>query len=151
MKNEITKIKVGKSNAYQIGRMIEDVCDKYNLHNYFGLISTAVAQATEMAFYKLKDEDKLEFSFAQCIGGMSFALLSESNVFADLDFNQDIAQSNDHETPESLIKVLTNEVYVLEEGKGLEMVFYVNGIEMNQLQNRQSKFKNYFLKTLIQN
>jgi hypothetical protein len=149
MKNEITKIKVTKSNAFQIGRMVEDICDKYNLHNYFGVISTAVVQAAEMAFYRVDEDDKLEFSFTQCIGGMSFLLLSEGDIFANLDFSQDITHNEGVQSAETIIKALTDEVYVQDGGKGLELVFYVNGIEPNQLQNRQSKVKDYLLKTLI--
>ena len=149
MKNEITKIKVSKSNAYQIGRMLENVCDKYNLHNYFGLISTSIIQAAEIAFERLQSEDKLEFSFAQCVGGMSFMLSSEAKIFADLDLSEDIVQDGEPQTPEAIIKSLTNEAYILEEGSALEMIFYVNGIEPHQLRVRQDRVKEYFLQLLV--
>ncbi|MDR1846695.1 MAG: hypothetical protein LBR17_01075 [Bacteroidales bacterium] len=145
MKNDITAIKVSKSNIYQIERMIEDICDKYNLHNYFGLISTSVANAVFIALRSITEEEQLTFSFTQCIGGMSFALQGESKIFANFNSN------DNNQSLETIIKMLSNEVYVFEEGKGLEMIFYVNGIEPVQLLNRQKRFKSYFCKTLVNN
>ncbi|MDR1724870.1 MAG: hypothetical protein LBR28_00545 [Bacteroidales bacterium] len=147
MKSELNKIRVDKSNAYKIGRMIEDICDKYNLHNYFGLISTTVAYAGNIVLSALNDDERIIFTFNQCIGGVSFSLKSERNIFENLDFNIDYTS----QSPELIIKMLTNEVYIQQEGKELEMVFYVNGIEPAQLLTRQDKLKTYFKKNLVKN
>ncbi|MDR1005473.1 MAG: hypothetical protein LBL74_01220 [Bacteroidales bacterium] len=136
MKDIINKIKVTKANVYLIQRMIEDVCDKYNLGNYFGIISTAVSQAVDLAILTQEDEDRLEFSFDQCVGGMSFCLRSRTDVFSDLNAEGFLSD---------IIKSLADEVSISEEGKMIEMIFYVTGIEHSVLQNRQSKFKEYFI------
>jgi len=148
MKNDITEIYIDKFNTYKIGRMIEEICDKYNLHNYFGLISVAVAQACEIAFARIEKNKKITFSYSQCVGGVCFALQSKSQIFKDLNFNSDIDCNSTNQAPETIIKMLTNELYVNEDGRELEMIFYVNGIEPDKLLDRQNKLKTYFNKPL---
>jgi hypothetical protein len=148
----MNKIKVDFANQYRISKMVEDICDKYNLHNYFGLISTSVEKALDLVNEQLAGDNstKIEFSFEQCIGGVCFVVSSEHNIFQDLNFKHELsACEGSSYSSEVLIQMLTNELCVIDEGKGLEMIFYVNGIEPEQLINRQQQIKAYLQKSKI--
>lgn len=135
MKQNYDTVKLNSDKAQRIKAqaLIEEICDRFNLHNYFGIFSVVVDEAMDIIYNnpELKSDFTSDFTFEQCVNGVCFTFKSDQQLFT---------------TVSELMEMLTNEYNILDEGRTLELIFYVNGIDAQELKTRQDSFKVFFKK-----
>jgi hypothetical protein len=127
-----------------IEEFTERICDRNHIYNYFGSISMVL----DAAFSILKKD--ITLSFEQCVGGVLFSMTGKEDISKVLNLNQDSSFLNENQL---LIKMLTDEINIINNGKTLEMIFYVNGIEPELFAQRRERVNEYFSRSIsgIQN
>ncbi len=138
----VKRIRVERSD--DLTSLLENICQENNINNYFGTISVAVSQVLEfvnsVSDEKIKD---LEFSFEQCVGGISISIRCQGKMFEHFDPSD--KQATDFKDVNCyIINNLADRVAVTEQGNGLELDFLINGIEPEMLSSRREKVKQYF-------
>lgn len=115
MKREV--LEIYNNETLKIEQFVECLCRENHIHNYFGSISVALSSAVDLT------EGKVNIIFQKDKKGVCFTVESEGKYFAPL--------SEDTQTENNslfLIKNLSDEISVTQEGKVLTMSFYVSGI-----------------------
>lgn len=141
MKREV--LEIYNNETFKIEQFVECLCRENHIHNYLGSISVALLSAVDLT------EGKLNIIFQKDKKGVCFIIESESKYFALL--SEDI-QTEDNSL--FLIKSLSDEISVTQEGKVLTMSFYVSGIspelavKRKELINSYSSYKRKKLQTL---
>ena len=132
---DIVKLNANQSQRIKAQALVEEICDRFNLHNYFGILSVVVDEALDIIYTnpQLDSNFNSDFSFEQCVNGVCFVFKTNQQVFTSV----------------TLIQMLTNEYNILDDGKTLELIFYVSGIDEQELKNRQEKFKVLFTQKSI--
>lgn len=130
---DTVKLNSDKSQRIKAQALIEEICDRFNLHNYFGIFSVVVDEALDIIYNnpELKADFTSDFTFEQCVNGVCFTFKTDQQIFT---------------TVSELMEMLTNEYNILDDGKTLELIFYVNGIDAQELKTRQDSFKLFFKK-----
>lgn len=130
---DTVKLSADKGQRIKAQALIEEICDRFNLHNYFGIFSVVVDEAMDIIYNnpELNPNFTSDFTFEQCVNGVCFTFKTDQQLFT---------------TVSELMEMLTNEYNILDEGKTLELIFYVNGIDASELKSRQESFKLFFKK-----
>ncbi len=130
---DTVKLSADKGQRIKAQALIEEICDRFNLHNYFGIFSVVVDEAMDIIYNnpELNPSFTSDFTFEQCVNGVCFTFKTDQQLFT---------------TVSELMEMLTNEYNILDEGKTLELIFYVNGIDASELKSRQESFKLFFKK-----
>ncbi|MDR0971232.1 MAG: hypothetical protein LBM25_02480 [Bacteroidales bacterium] len=141
MKENYDKVNFKSNNPkerIEAEQLIEEVCDRLNLHNYFGIFSVVIEEVLNL-IYSEENSKRDNFSttliFEQCVNGVCFSFHSNETLFNEVPL---------------LVSMLTNQYNIIEEGKCLELIFYVNGIDVAELKVRQDNFKLFFHKEEIE-
>lgn len=133
MKQNYDTVKLNADNNQRIRAqaLVEEICDRFNLHNYFGILTIVVDEAMDLIYNnrELSPEFMTDFIFEQCVNGVCFSFKSNEEIFTEVS---------------ELMEMLTNEYHILDSGKTLELIFYVNGIDKEDLKTRQKHFKVFF-------
>lgn len=130
---DIIKINADTKNSFKVINLIEEICDRYNLHNYFGIFSISADEVVNQIINNksIDMEDFLcDFLFEQCVGGVVFSFKSNQEIFYK---------------PSEISELLSNKIMISEDNKSLEMIFFVNGIDESELKTRQNLTRNYIL------
>ncbi len=133
--------KLRLNQTSDITSLIERICQDNNINNYFASISVSISYIIDMMKHEFRNEESfvMDFHFEQCVGGVAFGLLCQKPVFEEKRFGMDL-----HNRPEDcVVSSLTDKIIILSQGKGVELQFYVNGIESELLSNRQKGLKSY--------
>ncbi|MBR5253916.1 MAG: hypothetical protein IKV46_02615 [Bacteroidales bacterium] len=105
-----------------------------------------------ISFYKNDIENKyVLFCFEQCVGGVSFSIESNDEIFSGIVFDKNQELDLDTDIEVFLVSKLSDQVLVSEEGKRIEVLFFVNGIEPELLVHRQEKIKEFNSNRMHQN
>ena len=137
MKKDTLEIK--NNDALRVEEFIEGICADNHLHNYMGSISVAISTALSLS------QGNITLCFEKCIGGVCFTIETEKeNSFSSL-MNQEANQDNEFSF---LINALTDEIEVKDEGKTLDLIFYVNGIDEELAMRRKELLHEYSLNIL---
>lgn len=137
MKKDIIEIK--DKDALRVEEFIEGICADNHLHNYLGSISVAVSTALSVV------EGNITLCFEKCIGGVCFTINTETeNSFSSL-INENAEQDNELSF---LVNALTDEIEIKEDGKVLDLIFYVNGID-EELAMRRKELVHEYSKNLV--
>lgn len=133
---DIVTLNSNHSQRIKAQALVEEICDRFNLHNYFGILSVVVDEALDIIYNnpELDSNFNSDFSFEQCVNGVCFVFKTNQQVFTSIT---------------ELIQMLTNEYNILDDGKTLELIFYVSGIDEEELKTRQEKFKVFFTQKSI--
>src|SRR5574344_183481 len=109
---DIVTLNSDKEQRLKARGRVEEICDRFNLPNYFGIFSVAVDEVINLIYdNKVLDENfKVDFSFEQCVNGVCFAFKGNEVMFS---------------SSTELIQMLSNECNILDDGKTLELIFYV--------------------------
>ncbi len=139
----VKRIKVERSDDLTF--LLESICQENNINNYFATISVAVSQVLEIVSgFSGQQTNQIEFSFEQCVGGVAIGIAAEGKPFESFDISD--KQASDFKDEKSyIINNLADRTEVLNEGRGLELDFFVNGIEPELLSSRREKIKQYFI------
>lgn len=117
----------------RILNLIEEICDRYNLHNYFGIFSITIDEIiTQIINSHIIDRDnlKIEFSFEQCSKGVLFRFNSNKELYFKVN---------------EIIELLSSEIINTDSNKNIEIAFYIDGIDQSELITRQNIIKNYLI------
>ena len=134
MKKDTIEIK--DKDALRVEEFIEGICADNHLHNYLGSISVAVSTALSVV------EGNITLCFEKCIGGVCFTINTETeNSFSS---DKIIKEFENHE--EIMINVI--EIEIKEDGKVLDLIFYVNGID-EELAMRRKELVHEYSKNLV--
>lgn len=145
--------RVSLNNTYKINNLIENICQEYNISYYYGIISVSIEHVLDlvMSFYSnTVAKEEIVFCFEQCVGGVSFSIECKDEIFSSMVFDRN-KEIEDLDVNAFLISKLSDKVIVLEEGRKLELLFFVNGIEPELLLDRQEKIKEYNSSRMHQN
>ena len=128
---DTVELSADKTQRIKAQALVEEICDRFNLHNYFGILSVVIDEAMDIIYSntEISPEFKSDFIFEQCVNGVCFTFKSNEEVFTAVS---------------ELIEMLSNEYNILDQGKTLELIFYVNGIDEDNLKTRQNHFTVFF-------
>ena len=144
------KLKSSADSISQIDRLIEEVCDKYNLnHNYLGCISVSLHEAFQNAMIHGNQNDpkkSIIIDFEKSAIGISFKLKDEGIGF---DFSK-IPEIKDDGKEKIfpgrglfMIKSLSDNVSFNEIGNQIQIGFKISSINIETAIDRMEKFKEY--------
>lgn len=131
---DVVRINSDKNQGIRVQALVEEICDRFNLHNYFGIFSVVADEIMNSITESLQIDKAsfyADFIFEQCVGGVSFSFKSNQEVFSSVS---------------EITELLANEYTIQEEGRNIELIFYVNGIDEVELKERQDKIKEFFRK-----
>ena len=94
---------------------------------------------------------EIVFYFEQCVGGVSFSIECSDEIFSNIVFNEDKDLDSEFDIDVLLISKLSDRVIVSEDGKKIELLFFVNGIAQELLLQRQEKIKEYNSNRILKN
>lgn len=121
---ELISIHVNKNETNRLIASIEEICDRFNLYNYFGIFSISADEILKQNILEDSENDaSIRFVFEQFVGGILFrAEGSEGNSF-------EITQ---------ILDLLSDEIVVSDDGESIELYFFINGIDEIELKMRKS-------------
>lgn len=135
MKKDTLEIK--NNDALRVEEFIEGICADNHLHNYMGSISVAISTALSLS------QGDMTLCFEKCVGGVCFTIMTENGNFSSL-LNAD-NQDNEFSF---LLNALTDEIEVKDEGKTLDLIFYVSGVDEELAMRRKELLHEYSLNVL---
>ncbi len=147
------RISFGSSqkNIHTVNHFVEDICDHYNIFNsYFGNILTAVTEAVQNAMVhgnKNIEERKIEIVFQAKTDGLSFAITDEGEGFNAEAMPDPTDLSNDGSIGRGLflMKSLSDEISFLDNGRTVELLFNITGIDQDLAASRVAQINKYFM------
>ncbi len=142
------------TQLYKINNSIENICQEHNISNYYGAISVSIERIIDLvtSFYGNDCENKyITFYFEQCVGGVSFSIESTDEVFSNITFDKNKELELESDINVFLISKLSDQVIVSENGRKIELLFFVNGIGTELLLQRQEKIKEFNSNRMPQN
>lgn len=152
-KKQIT-IQNSKEGIHLLEAFIEDICYEYNIMNsYYSNIQLALNEA----FFNAKihgnkniDQKKIEISFFSDQKGLHFLVKDEGDGFdfteylAD-DFIDKLADNKDAKSQGLLvIKLLVDELNFYDQGRTVELIFYISTINYSMTLERIKHLESYF-------
>lgn len=148
------KNRVALTQSYKINNFVENICQEQNINSYYGAISFSLEKTLELInyFYENNIENReIVFYFEQCVGGVSFSIECSDEIFSNIVFNEDKDLDTEFDIDVLLISKLSDRVIVSEDGKKIELLFFVNGIAQELLLQRQEKIKEYNSNRILKN
>jgi hypothetical protein len=148
------KSKISLNQISKIESLVENICQEHNISCYYGAIVVSIEQILDLiiSYYGSAFSNKvISFYFEQCVGGISFSVECEDEIFSQYIFNKDMEMDEDTNLNVFLISRLSDQVIITEEGRKVEVLFFVNGIQPELLVDRQEKIKQFNLIRMHQN
>lgn len=148
------KSKISLNQISKIESLVENICQEHNISCYYGAIVVSIEQILDLIilYYGSAFSNKvISFYFEQCVGGISFSVECEDEIFSQYIFNKDMEMDEDTNLNVFLISRLSDQVIITEEGRKVEVLFFVNGIQPELLVDRQEKIKQFNLIRMHQN
>jgi serine/threonine-protein kinase RsbW len=143
MKQHTLKLKSVPANIHRLEKFVEDICDEYNINNtYFGNILVALTEAFENACIhgNLNDPEKnINIIFHSEPKGLLFEVKNEGNGFdyKNIPDAVDVVGNPDKKgTGIFLIKSLADEVKFKDNGRGIQLIFYISSINQQMSDER---------------
>jgi len=151
MKRQRT-IKLGSSleNLFQVDQFVEEISDEHMLYgSYFGNILMAVTEAVQNAMTHgngLNEERLVYIKEEMNEAGLWITVKDEGAGFNYSDFLIKNRKEgfNSEKTGILLIQTLCDEVRFLDEGRTIEMLFRINGIDDSIFSRRQAFMHDFF-------
>ncbi len=148
------KSKISLNQISKIESLVENICQEHNISCYYGAIVVSIEQILDLiiSYYGSAFSNKvISFYFEQCVGGISFSVECEDEIFSQYIFNKDMEMDEDTNLNVFLISRLSDQVIITKEGRKVEVLFFVNGIQPELLVDRQEKIKQFNLIRMHQN
>mgnify|MGYP003536980073 CR=1 FL=1 len=148
------KSKISLNQISKIESLVENICQEHNISCYYGAIVVSIEQILDLiiSYYGSAFSNKvISFYFEQCVGGVSFSIECSDEIFSNIVFNEDKDLDSEFDIDVLLISKLSDRVIVSEDGKKIELLFFVNGIAQELLLQRQEKIKEYNSNRILKN
>lgn len=130
------------SSIERIENFVRAVCDDNHIPNFFATISVPVLKAAELAFH-VNPVSQIIIIFEHCRGGVRFTIQAGSPCF-EMPLSSEIPPSGSEEESLYLVKILTDQMSVLDNGCDLQMTFYLMGIDFCEAAYRVQVLKNFY-------
>jgi len=135
-------IQASKDHFSQIENFVRAICDVNYISNYYATISVPVLKAAELAFH-VNPVSQIIIIFEHCRGGVRFTIQAGSPCF-EMPLSSEIPSSGSEEESLYLVKILTDQMSVLDNGCDLQMTFYLMGIDFCEAAYRVQVLKNFY-------
>lgn len=145
-----------KVMIHEVEGFVEDICDEFNIFNsYFGNILLCVTEAFQNARVhgnKNDETKRIKITFESLPLGLYFRIEDEGEGFnfepyLDQDF---FPEENSSGNGLFLIKSLSDELHFYNNGKCIEIVFYISSINLDKLIERVKHLDGYFKKSEVE-
>ncbi len=144
------KLKSVPESIHQVEKLIEQVCDEYNLNNnYLGCVTIALTEAFTNALEHGNKNDPEKFitiTFDKTSSGLSFRVKDEGEGF-DYNAMPDIKDDGKEKVFPGrgifLIKTLCDNINFVDPGNEIEIGFQISSINFETAVDRLKKFKDY--------
>ena len=144
------KIKSVPESIHQVEKLIEQICDEYNLNNnYLGCITVALTEAFANALEhgnKKNPEKQITITFEKSSTGVSFRIKDEGEGFDYKSIPDPKDDGKEKVFPGRgifLIKTLSDNVNFVDPGNEIEIGFQISSINFETAVDRLKKFKDY--------
>ncbi len=128
------KVYITKGNYSGFETFLEQVCDKYHLYNYIGAIDIAIEKVLEVA------QADVLLSASNTKEGICFSFEAKESIFSKISFSD---RDNPMFDTLFIIKNLSDYIQISEDGKVMNLYFYINGIEEELVIKRRENIKSY--------
>ncbi|MCX6269756.1 MAG: ATP-binding protein [Bacteroidetes bacterium] len=151
-KKQELSIESGLQNLYKIEKFVEEISDFFNVNNtYFGNILIALTEAVKNAIVHGNKEDidkKVLVIFESKPSGLTFIVKDEGGGF-DSDSipnptDLEVVEGRKIKTGLYLIRSLADEVNFKDNGRQIEIQFYISSINYQLAVDRSKALKEYF-------
>ena len=152
-KKHIT-IKNSKEGIHLLEAFIEDICYEYNIMNsYYSNIQLALNEAflnAKIHGNRNQEQAKIDISFFSDQKGLHFLVKDEGDGF---DFSQYVSDDFPEKFIENkegksqgllIIKLLVDELNFYDQGKTVELIFYISTINYSMTLERITHLESYF-------
>ncbi|MFW5803614.1 MAG: ATP-binding protein [bacterium] len=152
-KKKIT-IQNSKEGIHKLEAFIEDICYEYNIMNsYYSNIQLALNEAffnAKLHGNKNREDKKIEISFYSDQKGLHFLVKDEGDGF---DYSQYLHDNFKQEFEDNkygkergllIIKLLVDELNFYDQGRTVELIFYISTINYSMTLDRIKHLDNYF-------
>ena len=150
MKKRTLKLKSNLNEINRIEKFVEEICDEKNINNtYFGNILVAVTEAFENAVIhgnKKNEEKRVQIKYETREKGLMFEVCDEGDGFKyeKIPDATDIIKNPEKKgTGIYLIKKLADEVRHLNEGRKIQILFYIDSINQQMSYERMKNLNDY--------
>lgn len=144
------RLKSLPESIHQVEKLIEEVCDNYNLnHNYLGCITVALTEAFNNALIhgnQNNPEKFIQISFEKGPNGLAFTVKDEGAGFDYTKIPDTKDDGKEKVFPGRglfLIKTLSDDVNYSAKGNEIEIGFKISSINYETAVDRIKKFKDY--------
>lgn len=159
-KKRILKIKGTKEGVHHLEAFIEEICYEYNIFNtYYGNIQLALNEAyfnARIHGNKTNDEAEVEIIFFSDAKGLHFLIKDEGEGFdyreyERINLDQFLAADYNDEGKRGLmvIRMLVDEMNFFENGRVIELIFYISSINYNLTLERIKHLEKYFNNVIL--
>ncbi|MFN3554402.1 MAG: ATP-binding protein [Bacteroidales bacterium] len=147
------RIPSSKEGIHQLEAFIEDICYEYNIINtYYGNIQLAMSEAffnAKVHGNKNNQDSLIDISFFSDKKGLHFVVKDEGEGFDFQKYlDQDITDLPDDGDESGrgilVIKMLVDELNFYDQGKTIELIFYISSINYTLTLERKKHLENYF-------
>ena len=145
------KILSRPESIHEVERFVEEISDQYHLNdNYFGNIMVALTEATLNAMNhgnKQDPEKEVHIIVEYKPEGLSFSVIDQGEGFdyeQYSDFETLLLSDNIKGRGLMLILSVADEVEFVDEGRGIQILVHVKGIENEVVEERQHQMEKFF-------
>lgn len=145
------------SDLVVLERYVDSVCDQMNVHNYAATLSMSLMAAVKKAISSTSDSpdnNMIDIVCDHCRGGICFTVTGPGYPFASL--GNDLStlllsseQPMEQDADFFLMKSLSDYTEVLEEGRGVRLIYLINGIRTSKALERQMVLKKFFVSKMV--
>jgi len=159
-KRKILKVKGTKEGVHLLEAFVEEICYEYNIFNsYYSNIQLALNEAyfnARIHGNKTNDEAEIEIIFFSDAKGLHFLVKDEGDGFdyqeyQNINIDQFLDANYNDEGRRGLmvIRMLVDELNFYDNGKVIEVIFYISSINYNLTLERKKHLEKYFNNVIL--
>lgn len=150
MKKRTLKLRSQLTDIHLVERFVEEICDEYNINNtYFGNILVSLTEAIENAIVHGNASNagkSVAVTFESTAKGLIFEVSDEGQGFDYMnipDAADPVSNPEKKGTGLFLIRTLADEVDFKENGRTIQIMFYISSINQQIATERISQFHTF--------
>lgn len=134
---------IQSNTNYQVAldNFIRAICEDNHVDNYYATISLPVTNSVEMA---LAQSSQVVLIFDYCTTGVKFSVRSSASFMSGISINQDF-EADPTNSSAFLLSMLTDEAEVLDEGRQVDLIFHIRGIDNHEAHRRALVLEKFFV------
>jgi len=140
------EITLSRKTVGKLEKFVEEMLDYYNVPGeYFGNIVLANLLTAEMLLGAADENDQLRITVRQDVQGLCFGHKLKSKSLGEKKFDEISLAREQHEIQKDvfIIRSLADAVRVKAMGKSVDLIFSVNGIDLERFMNRSLLVNQY--------